>query len=312
MKKIERLIGIICALNENKKLTAKELSKIFEVSERTIYRDIDALSQLNVPIKAFEGFSGGYAIDEKYFIPSIAFKENEILYLLICLKLGEIIKVPNMKEAYESLKYKLLNILDEDTKRKYVKLLSRIKFYINYILPSDYKDNVMKCIIDSFVQCKNLSIEYYTPKKDECVKRTITPYALSFDSGAWYIDSYCHLRKSNRIFRIDRIRSISISEESYEESIIDDYIKSNDKKDEMVKVILQMNKFLYETVKNDYIFINAEKKICSDKIELQFYTNDLDKIINLAFRNYEEIKIIEPKECINKLKHRCKKILDIY
>ncbi|TAH60748.1 MAG: HTH domain-containing protein, partial [Gottschalkiaceae bacterium] len=123
MKKLERLVGIIYALKQNKRLTAKEIGDIFEVSERTIYRDIEALCQMNVPIIALQGFSGGYEINESYFVPTIAFLENEVLYLLICLKLGEIIKVPNMKEDYESLKYKLLNILDEDKKERYLDLL---------------------------------------------------------------------------------------------------------------------------------------------------------------------------------------------
>ena len=83
MNKFDRLIGIICVIKQNKRITAKKIAEIFEVSERTIYRDIDVLSQLKVPVISHEGFNGGYEIDESYFMPSIAIKDNEILYLLI-------------------------------------------------------------------------------------------------------------------------------------------------------------------------------------------------------------------------------------
>lgn len=312
MKKMERLVGIIYALQENKKLTAKEIADIFEVSERTIYRDIDALSQLNVPIKAFEGYSGGYEIDEKYFVPSIAFNENEILYLLICLKLGEIIKVPNMQEDYKSLRFKLLNILDSDTKEKYMKLLSRIFFEVNKIYINDYKQDIIKNIIESFICYKDLIIEYYTPKKDECLKRKITPYDLCFDSGGWYITAYCHLRESKRVFRLDRIESIEISEDTYSSTLIDEYLKNVDKKQNADIVVLEMDRFLYETMKNDDIFIDAEKKVCGNKVELKIPTNSADKIINLALWNSEQVKIIEPKEYVDKLKEMCQKVLMKY
>ena len=312
MKKMERLVGIIYALQENKKLTAKEISDIFEVSERTIYRDIDALSQLNVPIKAFEGYSGGYEIDEKYFVPSIAFNENEILYLLICLKLGEIIKVPNMQEDYKSLRYKLLNILDADTKEKHMKLLSRILFDINKIHISDYEQGVIKNLIESFLQYRDLIIEYYTPKKDECLKRRITPYTLCFDNGGWYVTAFCHLRRARRVFRIDRIKGIEISEDTNSPSVIEEYIKNIYKKEDTYMVVLEMDKLLYETMKNDDIFIGAEKKLYGDKVELKIAANSLDSIIDLAIWNSEQVKIMEPKECIDKLKEMCQKILMKY
>lgn len=312
MKKLERLVGIIYALKQNKRLTAKEIGDIFEVSERTIYRDIEALCQMNVPIIALQGFSGGYEINESYFVPTIAFLENEVLYLLICLKLGEIIKVPNMKEDYESLKYKLLNILDEDKKERYLDLLSRIILGINKIYPENYKPDVTKKIIESFFEYRDLTIEYYNPKKDECIERVITPYTLSFYSGGWYIEAYCHLRKSKRLFRIDRIKSIEISEKVHPKSFIDEYLKNVDRKKDTKEVNLEMDRFLYETVKNDRMFIHAEKKLKEDKVRLKFYTDDMDEVINLAFQNYQEIRIIEPKFCIHILKTMCKEILDKY
>ena len=310
MNKLDRLVGIIYALKENKRLTAKDISNIFEVSERTIYRDIDALSQLNVPIIAFEGNNGGYEIEENYFIPSIALKNYEVLYLLICLKIGEIIKVPNMKNNYESLKYKILNTLDDTDKNKNLKILERVVFDINKMYISEYRNDIIEKIIDSFSEYKNLIIEYYNPNKDECIERKISPDKLIFFNGGWYLDGYCHLRKSRRLFRLDRIKDIKICDDSYDEN--NNYSYERNKDSDNIKVTLEIQRNLYETIKNDNIFLNSKVEYREHKLTLEMYTDSSDSIINIAIRNYDKIKIIEPSSLINKLKNICESILEKY
>lgn len=311
MKKMERLIGIIYALKENKKLTATEIANIFEVSERTIYRDIDALSQLRVPIKAFEGSGGGYEIDEGYFLPSIGLNQNEILYLLISLKVGEIVKVPNMKRDYETLKYKLLNILDINTKEKYLKVLKRINFEISNILIKDYRADLMEKIISSFLENKNLLLNYYTPKKDEYLEREVTPYELFYYDGSWYIKGYCHLRKAERVFRIDRIKDIIVSDHTYDLATIESNSMQTNGQDTK-KVILEMSRGLFETVENDRIFRYASNEFAGNTVKMEFETDQIDSIMKLAFQNYKEVKLIEPIEMIDKLKEMCTKIIEKY
>lgn len=312
MKKLERLSGIIYALKENKKMTAKELAVTFEVSERTIYRDIDALSQLKVPIVAFEGFEGGYKIDENYFLPSLPLEQNEILHLLICLRAGEVLRVPNMHGSFESLKYKLLNILDDDIKRKFNKTLSRIMLEMNRIVPDSYCDDLFHKIIESFIEYKDLIITYYTPKNDEYIKRRVTPYILAYDSGGWYLNGYCHIRKTKRCFRLDRIKEVEVSNEDYSQDTVDEYMNklNTDKKDFKIKIA--MDKKLYETVKNDDYFIKAHTKNLNDKIELDIYTNNMDFFVSFAIKNCNQATIIEPLECVNKIKQLCKNILEKY
>ncbi|MFS1514865.1 YafY family protein [Chengkuizengella sp. SCS-71B] len=311
MKKMERLVGIIYALKEHKKLTAGQIAEKFEVSERTIYRDIEALSQLNIPIIALEGFGGGYEIDDNYFVPSVAFSENEILYLLMSLRLGELINVPNMREDYESLKYKLLNILDDHKKGKYLQLLNRITFFINKIAPESYRGDMMQSILESFFEYKNLQIKYYTPKKDEFMEREITPYLLFFDDGGWYLKGYCHVRKEERCFRLDRIHQMDITENTYPPKEIHDYFENKANNRECIDVTLEMNLYLYETVKQDYIFKHAIKEEGVDKVRLKFSTY-LEDVLKLSIINAEEVTIIEPPELIDQLKQACKKILNKY
>ena len=130
MKKTERQNGIIHLLRVRGKMTANELAAYFEVSERTIYRDIDGLSQLRVPLIAYEGMGGGYEIDPSYFIPSIKLSEQEILMLLMVLKAGEELRIPNMASDYNLLASKVINALSDAERQKASDVMSRIAFDI--------------------------------------------------------------------------------------------------------------------------------------------------------------------------------------
>jgi len=118
MKKTERQNGNTNLLRMRGKMTTKELAAYISMSERTIYRDIDALSQLHVPIISYEGLGGGYEIDSSYFLPSIKLSEQELLMLLMVLKAGEEFRIPNMAADYNLLSGKLLNVLPDEERQK--------------------------------------------------------------------------------------------------------------------------------------------------------------------------------------------------
>ncbi|MCK8060263.1 MULTISPECIES: YafY family protein [unclassified Fusibacter] len=212
MKKSERLNGLVFALKERGRLSAKALSDIFEVSERTIYRDIDALSQLKVPITAYEGTGGGYDIDQAYFMPSIKLTEHESIMLLMLLKLGDEINFPDLKGDYTLLKSKINNTLDDVDLERIHDFLDKVSFYVSNVIPKNYDKGIMSGIIDAFLQAKEIAFTYYHPAKDEYSKRRVAPNDLHFDGGAWYVSGYCYLRNEKRIFRLDRIYGVEILE----------------------------------------------------------------------------------------------------
>lgn len=310
MKKFDRLIGIICVIKQNKKITAKELAEIFEVSERTVYRDIDVLCQLKVPIISHEGFKGGYEIDDKYFVPSIAMKENEILYLLICLKMGKIIEVPNMKEDYEGLRYKLLNVLSDRVKEEYKEILSRIHFKIDNIRVDDYEDNIMDTILNSLKENKKLKVQYYSPRENEVFNTDFAISSLLFSNGGWYIKGYSYFKDENRLFRIDRIRDLELLEETYEREVIDKKIKD----EKYIKVILDMKNNLYDTLKRDKLFRRAPKKYFDEvvRVNLEVPESELHIVKTIITRNYENLTVIEPKFIVEDLKRMSEFILKKY
>lgn len=189
MKKNERQNGIVHLLRTRKKMTAADLAAYFEVSERTIYRDIDALSQLKVPIIAYEGLGGGY----------------EILLMQMVLKAGEQLKIPNMTKAYKLLNAKIENALDGEDRVKAINVISHVSFEMNRIIPKAYHENVLKFVFEALWKTCDIDVEYYHPEKNERTRRRFSPMSLSFEEGAWYLRGYCHLRGEARTLRLDRI-----------------------------------------------------------------------------------------------------------
>ncbi|QUI22346.1 YafY family transcriptional regulator [Vallitalea pronyensis] len=312
MKKLERLTGIIYALKENKKMTAKALADFFEVSERTIYRDMDALAQLKVPIVSYEGYEGGYRIQDNYFLPSLRLDDKEILYLLLCIQAGKAIKVPNMDKTSETLTHKLLNMLDEQKKEQFQKILLRVGLNMERILPDCYCDGLFEGIIESFMTYKDLIMTYYTPLRNEQIKRRVTPYRLMFNSGGWFLYGYCHLRKGDRCFRLDRIKEIALSHMDYTQRVVDAYNHKLKQSHKKYKVRLEMDKHLYEVMKNDAILYNGDMIKLREKVEITVETDYLIEYILLAIENHDEVTILEPRECIDSIKACCHKTLQKY
>lgn len=213
MKKTERQNGIVHLLRIKEKMNAQDLANYFEVSERTIYRDIDALSQLHVPIIAYEGANGGYEIDPSYFLPSIKLSEQEILMLLMVLKAGERLRFPNMVKDYNLLSTKVINALTDEERQKAMRVLSHIAFDGNRIKPKGYTQDVLTPILEAFWKTCNLLVAYYHPEKDVIEERRFSPTQLSFEEGGWYLTGFCHLRQAKRTFRMDRIKSMTCLDE---------------------------------------------------------------------------------------------------
>lgn len=300
MKKSERMNAIIYMLNEKGKLTAGEIARLLEVSERTVYRDIDALSQTKVPIIAYEGNQGGYEIDSNYFIPSIKLSEEEIINFIILLKLGNELKVPGLHKNYEMLSLKLLNAISKDSRPKLERFLDKFKVYINRINPGEYVEHILETIIKSLEEEKKLKLSYYTPLKDTLSEREVSPYRFTFDEGGWYLSGYCHLREEKRTFRLDRIKSIELLECQCFFPVNMVSYENTDRQKRPYQ--LQMDRKFYELVKHNFYMEDHRILEASEPFTVEICTDSEDSIIELALKNPLSVKVLGPQSTCEHIK----------
>lgn len=311
MKKLERLQTIIMYLKQKGRLTAEELTELLEVSKRTIYRDIDALSQMGVPIIAYEGVNGGYEIDESYFMPTVKLSEREVFILMLILKMSGQLNLPDFNESINVLNLKLINTYSEFV-LKYKDVLQHVSFDLQNIFPEVYLQGSFEKIIDAFAKYRRLNVKYYSPLKNIIIEREISPFHLFYSEGVWYLDAYCHLREKKRTFRLDRIQNISLlpnkvdalREKQYNDDILSD-----------AKLVIELaiNKDLYNLIKYDTAMKCA--KIVSENglnYHICVETNRFAYFETLAIRNSEQVTIIQPESLILELQKKIFNLLEKY
>ena len=191
----ERLFEIVFILLNRKQTTAQELAKKFGVSVRTIYRDMDILSSAGIPVYTMQGTGGGIFIDESYTInKSILTKgeQEKILLALQCLSPIDEIHTESILNRLSAIFQKNADWVKVDYSRW------------------DNKNNtsVFHTVKQAILECCALRIEYLS-SYGEKTDRTIYPLRLLYKSRAWYVESFCAEKNDYRLFRLNRMLSVT-------------------------------------------------------------------------------------------------------
>ncbi|MEP3386168.1 MAG: YafY family protein [Flavobacteriaceae bacterium] len=210
MNRLTRITSILIQLQSKKIVTAKEIADRFEISLRTVYRDIKTLQESGVPIGSENGV--GYFIVDGYSLPPIMITEEEANALIISEKLILNQGDTSLKKDFNSLLLKIKAVLRSFEKDKVSKLENRIlPSYESETFESSSLSVMQKAITNTIV----VQIKYHSFYKDEFTLREIEPLGIYFTEKAWVAVAYCRLRNEVREFRIDRILEIKNTSQSF-------------------------------------------------------------------------------------------------
>ena len=212
MSRLSRLTAIITLLQSKKLMTATELTSKFEVSKRTIYRDIKALEKANVPIYTIEG--KGYSLVNGYSLPPIMFTEEEANALVTAENLVARNKDKSFIENHQSAITKVKAILRHTNKDKVEILSERVAYLKNF--SEETTSNCLASIQIALTNLKLLKINYTSGDKQETTTRKIEPQALYHTRENWILIAWCRLRNNYREFRLDRILKFEVLEEHFD------------------------------------------------------------------------------------------------
>jgi predicted DNA-binding transcriptional regulator YafY len=206
MNRIDRLTAILIQLQSKKVVKAEEISDRFEISLRTVYRDVKALMEAGVPIGSEAG--KGYFIVDGYHLPPVMFNQQEASAMLTAGKLIEKMTDDSIKKAYESALLKIKAVLNESEKDHLENLQSSIAVFRfpdqQLESPNQYMADVQQAISHRQV----ILMEYSSSKNQEYTKREVEPIGVVYYSGNWHVIAWCRLRNGYRDFRVDLIQSI--------------------------------------------------------------------------------------------------------
>lgn len=206
MNRLSRLTSILTQLQAKKLVTATELSNKYDVSVRTIYRDIRSLEDSGIPIYMEEG--KGYSLVEGYTLPPVMFTEEEANALITGYSIISRNKDASLVENYHDAITKIKSVLRNNQKGKAELLTSRVAYINN--LSQITTSNILSSIQIAITSLRLIDINYISLYKNEESSRLVEPQALYHTQGNWILIAWCRLRKDYREFRLDRIQSIKM------------------------------------------------------------------------------------------------------
>ena len=209
-KRLSRLTAILTQLQTKRLLTATILAEKFNVSIRTIYRDIRALEQAGVPILTEDG--KGYSLMEGYRVPPIMFTEAQANALITAEQLVLQNKDTSFIKDYTEAIEKVKTVLKYNIQDKASLLSERIRFDQNS--SRERNSSNLSDLQFALTNFRLTKIEY-TNEQNNITTRNIEPFAL-LSTENWLLVAYCRLRKEFRFFRLDRIKKLEILTDKFE------------------------------------------------------------------------------------------------
>ena len=202
--KIDRLIGILSILLQEEKTTAPELAERFEVSRRTINRDIEDLCKAGIPIKTVQGAGGGISIMDGYCMDRTILTSKDMQMILAGLRSLDSV---SGSRYYGQLMEKLQTGSSEFISGRDSMLIDLSSWYKGSLAP---KIEVIQSAIENR---RLLEFRYYAPSGES--SRTIEPYYLVFKWASWYVWGWCEAREDYRLFKLNRMDRVAETEKDF-------------------------------------------------------------------------------------------------
>jgi predicted DNA-binding transcriptional regulator YafY len=201
VNRTERLYALVEQLRATapRAVTSRQIAERFEVSVRTIERDLSALQQAGVPIWATPGPGGGYAIDPSMTLPPVNFTAHEALAVAVALSRAG--TMPFARSARTAL-HKLVATMSADAAGEARELAERVRLF----LPDGGGPRALAPVVEQAVLGGEVVAIEYEDRDGNTTSRAIEPAGFVGDADHWYLVAWCRLRGAGRSFRLDRIR----------------------------------------------------------------------------------------------------------
>ncbi|NLG04709.1 MAG: YafY family transcriptional regulator [Clostridia bacterium] len=307
--KVDRLVSIIMILLEKDRMGAQELAEMFEVSPRTIYRDIDSINMAGIPVYSVPGVGGGFEIMQNYKIDKKVFSTTDLSAILMGLS-----GLSNMMHGDE-----LVNALAKVKSFVPADRVKDIEIKTNqiYIDLSPWMGNrniqpYLEIIKTALQESKLLSFEYVN-RNGNRIMRTVEPYQLVLKHSHWYIQGYCQTRNDFRLFKLSRIANLRLQEETFLPREFQkpqlDFADMCETIQTRIKIRIHqsvMERVLDFCTYDDFLPDGDEYYI----VDFPFVENDYNYDMLLSLRN--QCECLEPLHIRAKMKQRIQDMAAIY
>ncbi len=307
--KVDRLVSIIMILLDKKRIGAQELADMFEVSPRTIYRDIDTINMAGIPICSISGVGGGFEIMQKYKIDRKVFSTADLSAILMGLSsLSNMIRGEELVHALA----KVRSFIPADRVKDIEIKTNQIYIDLSPWMGNRNIQPYLEMIKTALQEIRLLSFEYIAHHGNKTA-RIVEPYQLVLKSNNWYLHGYCHKRNDYRLFRLSRMSNLQMKEETFTPR---DYQKPQlDFSDIMTKMQIKIKIRIHKSVMDRVLDFCSYEDFSPDGDEhyiVRFPFIENEYYYNILFSFGDKCECLEPLHIHAEMKRRIKDIAILY
>jgi predicted DNA-binding transcriptional regulator YafY len=303
MNRIDRLTAILIQLQSQKIVTAEDIADRFEISTRTVYRDVKALMEAGVPIGSEAGT--GYFIVDGYHLPPVMFTQDEAGAMLVAGKLVEKMTDKSVRQAYTSALLKIKSVLHTAEKDHLENLDAGVEVFLRSRsdgpASSEFPDHFMTAIQRAVASRTVLKITY-TNQQEESTRREVEPLGVSYYGMAWHLIGWCRYRKEYRDFRSDRIRDLVNTGQSFRERehiSLQEYFRTRTQAHRgLTKVVARFSK---EGLRGRPLYGSTHQVDKGDHIRAEFMMDNIDFMSRWLLMYGRHVEIEAPEELKQKV-----------
>lgn len=307
--KIDRLVSIIMILLNKKHMSAQELADMFEVSPRTIYRDIDAINMAGIPIHATPGVGGGFEIMQNYKIDKKVFSSADLSSILTGLSgLSSMIQGDELANVLAKVK----SFIPADRAKDIELKVNQICIDLSPWMGNENIQLYLEIVKAALQESKLLSFEYIAHHGNKTA-RTVEPYQLILKSSHWYLHGYCRKRNDYRMFRLSRMSNLQIQEKSFTPR---EYQKPALDFTEIwetiqIKIKIRIHKSILDRVL-DFCSYEHFSPDCEEHYIVSFPFIENEYYYNILLSFGDKCECLEPMHIRTEMKCRIQKISTLY
>lgn len=307
--KMDRMISIIMLLLDKKRVSAQELADKFEVSSRTIYRDIDTINMAGIPIHSTSGVGGGFEIMENYKVDQKVFSSADLSAIMLGLSsLSGMMQGNELTNALAKVKSFIPADQAKDIEVKSNQLSIDLSPWIGNKNIQPYIEIIKAAMQDN----KLLSFEYSDTHGNKTT-RTAEPYQLVLKNSHWYWQGYCLIRKDFRLFKVVRMTNLRMQEETFTAR---DYQKPQLDFDDILETIqITIKLRIHNNVMDQVLDYCAYENFTPDGadhyiVDFPFIENEY--CYNILFSFGKQCECLEPPHIRAEMKRRVQDIAALY
>jgi predicted DNA-binding transcriptional regulator YafY len=292
MNRIDRLFAMLLVLQTRQLVRAEDLAKKFEISQRTVYRDMAALSEMGIPLVALPG--EGYTLMEGYFLPPLVFTPDEATALVLGARFLALHAQGRLPQEAEEAMVKILHVLPNASREQVERLSEIIRFFVGrrgFNLDDRRLVDLQRAIIDR----RAVELTYHGLRDEETTTRVVEPHHLTYGDGAWYLSGYCRLRQDIRAFRLNRVEKYRLLKETFTPRTIPE------KKEAKIEVRarFQLDHVRWVRERQHYAFVGEESATVDEigaGIVMIYQVDELREVQSWLFGWGSAVEVLSPPE----------------